>query len=352
MAVEFIKTQKVNPLYKNKYQRLHFSVYGVEFCFNSNSNFYITELTDDFKYFQPKSRRMSYPEFSITIHLIKNSHFPMNPSLKAKLSREPFLGSDNQKFRTLNYENRWFFIENSFAETIYLLAPESRIGHIFTTAEDIGIYHAISDIVMNFLSMYLLRRNIFCVHAAALSKDNIGFLFPGRSGSGKTTISISLVKSGYKFLSDDYPLIRSYNSNCEILAFPQRLKIRADTFGQYSELIAYAKKMKIQRIRPFIDISEVFLGCLTEKVAAVFLVFPNLVNSLKTSYVNISKKEALKNLLPCMYDPFSRFKISIELRKSIFEFAYNLVNKAKCYNLFLGKNSRELRAKMDSMYKL
>lgn len=353
MVVEFIKLQKVNCLSKNKFQRIHFSVYGIEISFKSNSYFYINELKNDLKYFQPKSGRKRCPDFSITIHLINNSdYFPMNPSLKVKLRNEPLIGSENRKFRTLNFENKWHFIENVSAGTIYLLAPKFRTGHIFTTEEDTEIYHAISDIVMNFLSMYLLRRKIFCVHAAAVSKDNIGFLFPGRSGSGKTTISISLVKSGYKFLSDDYPLLRSNDSNFEILAFPQRLKIRNDTLKQYSELIAYAKKKKINRVRPFIDISEVFLGCLTEKVEAVFLVFPNLTNSLKTSYLKISKKEALKKLLPCMYDPFSNFEPSVALRKLIFEFAYDLVNKAECFNLFLGKNSNILRDCLSIMSKL
>ena len=113
-----------------------------------------------------------------------------------------------------------------------------------------------------------------------------------------------------------------------------------------------SKKKKIKSRRPFIDISEVFLGCFTEKAEVTYLVFPNLTNSPKTSYVRISKNEALKKLLPCMYDPFSNFERTIELRKLIFEFAYNLVSESKCFNLFLGRDSSELRNSIDFMSKM
>lgn len=322
-------------------------MYGIELNFQSNSKFYIEELINDFAYFRPKPTKKRYHDFSITIHLVDASnHFPVNYSLR--LNRESEIGSGHRKFRILNY-GKWHLIEHNYAETIYLLAPTLNTCHIFTTQEDTEIYHAITDIVMNFLSMCLLKRNIFCVHAAALSKDGKGFLFPGRSGSGKTTISISLVQSGYKFLSDDYPLIKDDNSHFEILAFPQRLKVRNDTLKQFPELVAYKKRKNITMARPFIDISEVFLDCVSEKVEAIYLVFPHLINSQKTSCMKTSKSEALRKLLPCIYDPFSNIESSVTFRKTIFEFAYNLVNKTKCFNLFLGKNASKLQNSLETI---
>lgn len=50
--------------------------------------------------------------------------------------------------------------------------------------------------------------NIFILHAAALEKGKTGYLFPGRSNSGKTTLSLSLIKTGYGFLSDDMVFIK------------------------------------------------------------------------------------------------------------------------------------------------
>ncbi|MDD5765817.1 MAG: hypothetical protein PHW79_06195 [Candidatus Marinimicrobia bacterium] len=61
-------------------------------------------------------------------------------------------------------------------------------------------------------------------HAAALSKNGEGRLFIGGSGSGKTSLSIFLMKYGWNFLSDEFGWIAP--DSLEMIPFPRNLIIK------------------------------------------------------------------------------------------------------------------------------
>jgi hypothetical protein len=55
-------------------------------------------------------------------------------------------------------------------------------------------------------SLVLLKEPGFLVHASGLIKNEKGYIFPGKSGAGKTTIS--RLSPGATLLSDDIPLVK------------------------------------------------------------------------------------------------------------------------------------------------
>jgi hypothetical protein len=55
-------------------------------------------------------------------------------------------------------------------------------------------------------SLVLLKEPGFLVHAAGLIKSGKGYIFPGKSGVGKTTLT--RLSSGVTLLSDDIPLVK------------------------------------------------------------------------------------------------------------------------------------------------
>jgi hypothetical protein len=75
------------------------------------------------------------------------------------------------------------------------------------------------------LTELLKRRDLFTVHATALEYQGRGVLIPGYSGQGKTTTFLSLLRSGFRYLSDDYPLLRDRGTNMELLAFPMKIDV-------------------------------------------------------------------------------------------------------------------------------
>ncbi len=75
-----------------------------------------------------------------------------------------------------------------------------------------GISHPLGYVERSFLrNLSFLAGDYDFLHAAAVSWKNIGLIFPGFSGHGKTTICLKLVGQGFKFLSDEIaPLHREH----------------------------------------------------------------------------------------------------------------------------------------------
>jgi len=74
----------------------------------------------------------------------------------------------------------------------------------------------------------LIDRNAdgMALHAGALSKNGRGILIPGRSGSGKTSLSTWLAARGFNYLTDEYVFIRHNTSTMQAFARPPNVKVR------------------------------------------------------------------------------------------------------------------------------
>lgn len=61
------------------------------------------------------------------------------------------------------------------------------------------------------------------LHAAALARGEEVYLFAGRSGCGKTTLSVALLKRGFSFLSDEYAPLSLEDLSVEPCSMPLKL---------------------------------------------------------------------------------------------------------------------------------
>ncbi len=82
----------------------------------------------------------------------------------------------------------------------------------------------------------LRRRGLYTIHATALEHNGRAILIPGNSGRGKTTSFISLLRSGYRYLSDDHPLIQDAGAHVEVLPFPIKINVTDATVQFFPEL--------------------------------------------------------------------------------------------------------------------
>jgi hypothetical protein len=78
--------------------------------------------------------------------------------------------------------------------------------------------------VQPLLEYKLIDKNVIVLHSAALSKSGMGVLLAGRGGVKKTTYMMKMLKSGWKYVSDDMVLLKGK----KMLAFPL-----GDTFFDY-----------------------------------------------------------------------------------------------------------------------
>jgi hypothetical protein len=84
----------------------------------------------------------------------------------------------------------------------------------------------------------LLRpAGIYGLHAAGLvAEDGTGVLVVGQSGSGKSTLAITLVRSGWRYLSDDAVLLRSRPDGVEALALRRHFYVVSGEADDYADL--------------------------------------------------------------------------------------------------------------------
>src|SRR5207245_6330563 len=106
----------------------------------------------------------------------------------------------------------------------YLVLPEA-------------MHHDVQISFLHFAVTELLKlRGLYTLHATALEKGGQGVLIPGASGRGKSTSCISLLRDGYRLLSDDHPLVRENGHGLEILSFPVKIDVTEGTIGFFPEL--------------------------------------------------------------------------------------------------------------------
>jgi hypothetical protein len=123
-----------------------------------------------------------------------------------------------------------------------------------------GAPYPLNDLVMAPL-MEMLKERGFCgLHAAAITRQGRGYLFPGDSGSGKTTIALGLLRRGCGYLADDKVLLRREDAGAiAALAFTHRFNIDADLTRFYPEVSGLESPSPLPPTakRPF-DVSKLY----------------------------------------------------------------------------------------------
>jgi len=185
----------------------------------------------------------------------------------------------------------------------------------------------------------LLRyRDLYMVHATALENNGFGILIPGSSGRGKTTSFISLLRSGYRYLSDDYPLFRNVGDHVELLPFPMRTSVTENTIAFFPEL----RNAPDHILRPGIYkrsfyAEELYSTSVGECCRPALMLFPKVVDAPRSRLERIPKSRAMEILLPqalLVYDP--------EVARREFQVLAKLAQQVDCYRLHFGRDILDL----------
>jgi len=76
-------------------------------------------------------------------------------------------------------------------------------------------------IIIEPLRQLLKYSNIFFIHAAVVSKHNTGIIICGPPSAGKSTLVTALYNKGYKFLSDEFAILKKNT----VLSLPLKIKL-------------------------------------------------------------------------------------------------------------------------------
>ena len=184
----------------------------------------------------------------------------------------------------------------------------------------------------------LRRRGLYTIHATALEKHGRGVLIPGTSGRGKTTSFISLLRSGYHYLSDDHPLIRDGGMHVDMLPFPIKINVTDATVDFFPELRqAPESVLRSGTPKRAFYAEEMYPTSVGDSCQAAIVLFPHVVDAPHSHLELLPKSRALEVLLPqalLVYDP--------EVARREFQVLAKLVQQVDCYRLHFGRDILDL----------
>lgn len=188
------------------------------------------------------------------------------------------------------------------------------------------------------LAELLKRRNLFTLHAAALERRGRGLLIAGGNGCGKTTASLSLLRSGYRLLSDDHPVLRDDGAWPELLASPALIEVTDRTVELFPELRDAPSGLLRQGARKkSFHAEDIYPGSTGRPCEPVMILFPQIGKLPHSCLEPLAKSRALQGLLP----PPSLVPDD-ELSRREVRALSNLVQRASCYRLHFGQDVPDL----------
>ncbi|TKB82331.1 MAG: hypothetical protein E8D44_12340 [Nitrospira sp.] len=192
---------------------------------------------------------------------------------------------------------------------------------------------------LHFALAELLKRNgFFTVHATALEYAGQGILIPGYSGQGKTTSFISLLRSGFRYLSDDYPLLCDRGTHMELLAFPMKIDVTDRTIEFFPELRNAAPGLLKQGIqKKYFQSEDLYAESIGRSCRPAIIMFPHVVDMPHSCLEPLTKSRALEALMPqglLVYDQ--------TVARREFQALSKLVRQVDCYRLHFGRDILDL----------
>ncbi|HUT53988.1 MAG TPA: hypothetical protein VM658_11410 [bacterium] len=109
------------------------------------------------------------------------------------------------------------------------------------TVKDYGLNSFVAMLFTLTLFEALRWHGLYYLHASALAgPDGTGYVLSGNAGSGKTSLTLALIQSGFKFLSDDTIFLRLRGDrDVEALGFARDFHLPSDLVEDHERLREY-----------------------------------------------------------------------------------------------------------------
>ncbi|MCS6290855.1 MAG: hypothetical protein H8K10_17995 [Nitrospira sp.] len=322
-------------------KELLLSVHGIEMKFTTNSSELAHSVEALFHHFQ-LATTVAQPMLMEFDAVERRGDVPVRVSGSAKLLYSGsglVIGPDRRTTWLCDiYSEQGLLIADFHEEGLVVIdgASPSVQGYLVkpeTMAPDIRV-----SFVHFAMTELLKRRGLYTFHATALEHMGRGVLIPGFSGQGKTTSFLSLLRSGYRYLSDDHPFFRISGTRVEILPYPLKINVTDHTVSFFPELREAPPSVLHAGVpKRYFNVEDMYPGPLGQPCEPSVILFPEVVNSSHSCLEPLSKKVALEMILP-----HSLLVYDAEVARLEFQALVRLVEQADCYRLHFGRDVLEL----------
>lgn len=182
------------------------------------------------------------------------------------------------------------------------------------------------------LSRMLVADNHFIFHGSLCSKRGRGVLFSGTDGAGKSSLMLSLVERGYRYYSDECPILLLKNNKVSGEAFHNKISLHKNSLKNFSEI-----RPKFRHNRSFdkyylnpteIGSSKIWRGCPIN-----LIIFPSYDEGVsEMQFVRMNDRSSYARLLMDDYCLLSRREGKALFKRYCF-FMKNLSKQAISYRL-------------------
>lgn len=147
--------------------------------------------------------------------------------------------------------------------------------------------------------LLLQERGLYAVHGAGLAKEDPerGVLVVADSDAGKSTLAYSLVRHGWKYLSDDSILLRLRGKRVEALPYRRDFTLDADAADLFPELGDHHRPVPTDPDKWRIPVAKLFPAARLVRCQPMLLLFPQLTDRATSALEPLAPREAYLHLL-------------------------------------------------------
>lgn len=320
-----------------------FSLHNFRIALKSNASDILRLISRQFS-FPSNFKHKLRPDFEInfTFHKLDYEKMPLSP-------RDCF-----QQFPI--FQDQYLYSGKAHLDfglrTIKLLIDVGRN----TVEVYIAKTHGLSDdflfdiIFFQPLKFILKFHQLFILHAACMAKREKAVLITGGSGCGKSILSLTLVKNGFKYLADDDVILKLGQKTIECWSMPTKPKLKKELFKYFPRIKTACLSKSIKKGKQSVDIGKVFPDCFKIRAIPKIIIFPEYRRVSKIDIRPLDKQEAVYSL---MKEDFTIFKDKYQdIPRRHFALLSRLVNQSKVFRLYYQDSKlKQIPAVIDELLK-
>ena len=206
---------------------------------------------------------------------------------------------------------------------------------MYVDSENVKTSQGALEHAMHPLFELLRQQGLYICHAGGVADGAYGLLLPGKSGQGKSTLSVDLMSGGLAYLSDDRVFLRETDRGFEMIGFYEPARLFASNVSHLPGLADGARPSEVAG-KEEVDIrAKARNWGLTAELNA--LLFPQWAAGEKSRLEPIAPGQALMTILPLTlvcFDP--------ETSKAQFDFLARLA-RLPAMRLIMGDDRERWR---------